>query len=264
MSERRPEPGLTREIELLWDLREPGRRGPKPKLNREAIVRAAVTAADAEGLDGVSMQRVARELGYTTMSLYRHVDSKEDLLVLMLDAAMEQDPPQPRADGDWRAGIGEWVAGCREVYRRHPWMVYAVVFGPPLGPNGLRWMEAGLRELVRSGLNTADAVQVLTTVSSVVRDTYRLELDMRRAAEAAGSTLAEREHAYALSLRRVVTPERFPTIAAMLDDGVMAAPGPGEATTPTEDMSFSLERILDGVESYVERRRRAARLPASP
>ncbi|WP_017597469.1 TetR/AcrR family transcriptional regulator, partial [Nocardiopsis lucentensis] len=172
---------MTREIELLWGLREPGRRGPKPKLNREGVVRAAVAVADAEGLEGVSMQRVARELGYTTMSLYRHVDSKEDLLVLMVDAAMAQDPPEPRADGDWRAGIQAWVSGCREMYRRHPWVVFAAVFGPPLGPNGLRWMEAGLRELVGAGLTTADAVQVLMTVSGVVRDTCRIELDMRRA-----------------------------------------------------------------------------------
>ncbi|MEV2278637.1 TetR/AcrR family transcriptional regulator C-terminal domain-containing protein [Nocardiopsis sp. NPDC049922] len=248
----------TREIELLWGLRGTARRGPKPKLSREAVIRAAVAVADAEGLEGVSMQRVAGELGFTTMSLYRHVDSKEDLLVLMVDAAMAQDPPEPRADGDWRAGIGEWVAGCREVYGRHPWVVFAAVFGPPLGPNGLRWMEAGLRELVRSGLGTADAVQVLMTISSVVRDTCRIEFDMRRAAEAAGSTLAERERAHALSLSRVVAPERFPTIAAMLEEGVMAAPDTGEATTPTEDMAFSLERILDGVELYVERHRTTA------
>ncbi|WP_369974587.1 hypothetical protein [Nocardiopsis sp. FIRDI 009] len=94
------------------------------------------------------------------------------------------------------------------------------------------------------------------TVSGAVRDTCRVELDMRRAAEEAGSTLAERERAHALSLRRVVTPERFPTIAAMLDDGAMASSGRGEEAAPADDMSFSPERILDGVETYVQSQRR--------
>jgi AcrR family transcriptional regulator len=82
--ERRPlPPGL----DLLWGRREPGRRGPRPGLSTDAIVEAAVAVADAEGLGAVSMARVAKELGFTTMSLYRHVTSKDELLQLMWNAS---------------------------------------------------------------------------------------------------------------------------------------------------------------------------------
>ena len=69
-------------------------------LTRQRIVEAASALVDAEGLEAVSMQRVAKELGYTTMSLYRYVDSKEDMLVLMRDASMNGDPPPPREQLD--------------------------------------------------------------------------------------------------------------------------------------------------------------------
>src|SRR5260370_20248427 len=66
-------------LELLWGRRQPGRRGPKPELTVGAIVEAAMRIADADGLDAVSMARVAQELGFTTMSLYRHVTGKDEL-----------------------------------------------------------------------------------------------------------------------------------------------------------------------------------------
>jgi AcrR family transcriptional regulator len=134
---------MVRDVELLWGLDAPqARRGPKPRLSREAVVRAAIGVADAEGIEAVSMQRVAKELGYTTMSLYRHVDSKEDMLVLMLDSSMEGDPPGPREDGDWRAGLEDWCRGVLEMYRAHPWSIFVSLSGPPRGPNRLRRVEA--------------------------------------------------------------------------------------------------------------------------
>ena len=76
-------------LDLLWGLRESGRRGPKPLLSIDAIVAAAVRLADAEGLEAVSMARVAKELGFTTMSLYRYVTNKDELLQLMWNASAQ-------------------------------------------------------------------------------------------------------------------------------------------------------------------------------
>ncbi|RKS09478.1 TetR family transcriptional regulator [Nocardiopsis sp. Huas11] len=248
---------MAREIDLLWGPREPARRGPKPRLSRGAVVEAAVALADAEGLEAVSMQRVAKELGYTTMSLYRHVDSKEDMLTLMAEAATGDAPPAPEGDGGWRAGIETWAEAIMRRYRAHPWMVFVQLSGPPSGPNGLQWMEAGLRELVRAGLRTGDALEMLLLISATLRETVRMEVEMGRAAEAAGTTLSESERDYARALREVVTPERFPTIRRMLDEGVLdqAAPAPdpggGPAGGPAEGLDFGLQRILDGVEAYV-------------
>ncbi len=208
-SEERPTTGTTREIELLWGQRETARRGPKPRLSRTAIVEAAMTVADAEGLDAVSMQRVARELGYTTMSLYRHLDSKEDLLVLMQDAALSQRPAGPRDDGDWRAGTEEWCHRALDQWRRHPWSAYIPQSGPPSGPNGLRWMEAGLREVSASGLGAAESLQVLLLLSYALRDLIRMEEDLARAARARGGSVEDDEQGWVRGLRGVIDPEEF-------------------------------------------------------
>lgn len=255
-TEEAPKSRMARVTELLWGLDSaPARRGPKPRINREVVVRTAIGIADAEGLEAVSMQRVARELGFTTMSLYRHVDSKEDLVVLMLDTAMDQAPPGPREDGDWRAGMEAWCHGVLKVYRDRPWMVFVAFTGPPSGPNGLRWMEAGLRELVGSGLEVGEAVQMLTLISATLREMVRLEADMLRAASSTGNTLAEIERDYSLGLRRVVTAEEFPTIDLMFQERVLEedvdAQSPDRVGGPTEEFDFGIRRVLDGIEAYV-------------
>ena len=255
-TEDAPKSRMARDVELLWGLdASPRRRGPKPRLSREVVVRAALHVADAEGIEAVSMQRVSKELGYTTMSLYRHVDSKEDLLVLMLDTAMEEAPPGPRADGDRRAGLEEWCHATLELYRRRSWMVQVAFSGPPGGPNGLRWMEAGLRELVGAGLEVGEAVQMLVLLSAALRESVRLETDMARAARSTGNTLAEVERDYSRGLRRVVTEEEFPTVALMLREQVLepktTAEAPEGAGEPTRELDFGIQRVLDGIESYV-------------
>src|SRR5689334_22149881 len=77
-----------RTADLLWGPRERPSRGPKPGLTRDGIVRAAIGVADAEGLAAVSMQRVAAEVGFTTMALYRYVPGKNELVALMVDSAV--------------------------------------------------------------------------------------------------------------------------------------------------------------------------------
>src|SRR4051812_50195310 len=94
-------PELPPDVALLWGRRPSGRRGRRPTLGVEEITAAAVRIADAEGLGAVSMARVAKELGNSTMALYRHVESKDELLLLMSDAALEP-PPDLTPAGDWR------------------------------------------------------------------------------------------------------------------------------------------------------------------
>src|SRR5271163_3555950 len=94
--------------DLLWGRRGQGKRGPRPGLSADAIVDAAIRLADAEGLEGVSMARVAAELGFTTMSLYRHVASKEELFQLMWNAsALSSDNLSLEGDS-WRPRLRRW------------------------------------------------------------------------------------------------------------------------------------------------------------
>src|SRR5437773_485762 len=100
---RRAKTGLPPGIEAAWGLHRPPSRGPKPALSLDRIVRAAIGLADARGLDAVSMGRVAAALGAGTMALYRYVRTKDELLVLMVDAACSDTPAPRRPDESWRA-----------------------------------------------------------------------------------------------------------------------------------------------------------------
>src|SRR5512146_2779661 len=96
-------------LDLLWGRRERGRRGPRPGLSADAIVGAAVRLADAEGLEAVSMAKVAAELGFTTMSLYRYVASKEELLQLMWNASAAGAEELVIEGPDWRTRLRGWA-----------------------------------------------------------------------------------------------------------------------------------------------------------
>ena len=98
-------------LQLLWGLQERPRRGPKPGLSLERIVDAAIGLADAGGLAAVSMARVAAELGFTTMSLYRYVPTKDDLLELMVDAASGL-PPADAASSEHDVARGPHRLGA--------------------------------------------------------------------------------------------------------------------------------------------------------
>src|SRR3712207_6358112 len=110
---------LPKNLVVLYGPREAPRRGPRPSLTIDGVVAAAIGIADAEGLAGVSMSKVAERLGYTTMSLYRYVRSKDDLLLLMADAANREQPP-PVEPESWRDGLAAWATGIFRTYRRHP------------------------------------------------------------------------------------------------------------------------------------------------
>src|ERR1700735_833117 len=108
-------PALPPGFDLLWGRRRGGTRGPKPGLSIDAIVEAAVAVADADGLDAVSMARVAHALGFTTMSLYRHVSSKDELLQLMWNAStLGAEKLVLEGDG-WRPRLRMWALIQREV-----------------------------------------------------------------------------------------------------------------------------------------------------
>lgn len=117
----------------------------------------AVGLADAEGLGALSMSRLARELGFTTMSLYRYVSSKDELLVLIQDAGAG--PPPPMTEADWRVGLANWVRDQLTVLRAHPWMVRIPISGPPMNPNSVAWIESGLQAMADSGRIEVEIMQ---------------------------------------------------------------------------------------------------------
>lgn len=132
--------GRAAEPEVIWARPERTGRGPRPAYTRADIAAAAVRIADAEGLDAVSMRRVAAELGCGTMTLYNYVPRKEDLYELMVDAAGgEHELWEP--SGDWRADMLRVAHQTRALMHRHPWLprLMSPVYG--FSPNALRYLE---------------------------------------------------------------------------------------------------------------------------
>src|SRR5919202_3820456 len=108
--------------DLIWFRRPRGRRGPEPTLSRHQITRTAVQLADAEGLEAVSMRKLAARLNAGPTSLYWHVSSKDDLHELMVDEVIgEIELPEP--SGDWRTDLRSIALASYQTYRRHRWIV---------------------------------------------------------------------------------------------------------------------------------------------
>src|ERR1700761_8970978 len=109
-------------LDLLWGRRERGRRGPRAGLSADAIVAAAMEVADTEGLEAISMARVAAKLGFTTMSLYRYVASKDELLQLMFNASAFGAESVVLEGDDWRSRLRSWAVIQRDMLDLHPWI----------------------------------------------------------------------------------------------------------------------------------------------
>ena len=180
-AENQPPPTLPPGLDLLWGRREPGRRGPKPGLTVDGIVAAAVRLADAEGLEAVSMARVAKELGFTTMSLYRYVTSKEELLQLMWNASAQGAEDLELDGANWRERLQEWAMVQREMLDRHPWITQMPMAAPPLAPNSLTFVERGLEALDDTGISEADRLRVIGLISSYTLSEARMAHDAARA-----------------------------------------------------------------------------------
>ena len=138
--------------ELIWLRPERTGRGPRPAHSRDSIAAAAIVIADAEGLEAVSMRRVAAALGAGTMSLYNYVPKKEHLLDLMLDAACAEYRLAPGPSGDVRADLTRLGHEQLTIFRRHPWLPALVVARPGIGPNALRYTDHFLAVTAPTGL----------------------------------------------------------------------------------------------------------------
>jgi AcrR family transcriptional regulator len=145
-------------------------RGPKPTLSALTIARAAIQLADAEGLEAITMQRVAKRVGVTTMALYRYFDEKADLVDVMIDSVDESNPHFGKPTLKWSSRLKNWAHRCLAIYRSHPWFLEATsARHSMMGPNELLWMEAALAMLAEAGLSPEDRISAFFAVIAHVR-----------------------------------------------------------------------------------------------
>ncbi|MGW4829299.1 TetR/AcrR family transcriptional regulator C-terminal domain-containing protein [Amycolatopsis japonica] len=237
MAEDDAQPDPERAIELLWGTSEPER----PGLSLGRIVAAAVEVADAEGLASLSMRKVAERFGTTTMSLYRYVPGKAELVELMRDAVYGEFPMGSSEGLGWRAGLERWARRAREMYDRHPWLVHSAGSRRLPGPNIMAGYDHALDVASRSGLALAQVIAVVNLVGGFVESAARQAGEAADLQRRTGVTherwWSERESLF----ERL---DRYPALERLWKAGGMDA--------PLDAFEFGLRRTLDGIEALIQ------------
>ncbi|MFE7117293.1 TetR/AcrR family transcriptional regulator C-terminal domain-containing protein [Streptomyces sp. NPDC057654] len=204
------------------------------------IVAAAVTVADTEGLAAVSMRRVAAELGVATMSLYRHVADKDDLLTRMLDSVMAEHPLPAAPPEGWREAIELAARRLWSLFRRHAWLAPALsMTRPQIVTSGLPYSEWMLTTLHAHGLDLHSAFTAHLMLLNYARG-VAVNLESEREAEAhSGLDSEEWMDTQAPALLEILATGRFPALSRLT------------ATGYDLDLDalfeYGLQRLLDGL-----------------
>jgi AcrR family transcriptional regulator len=255
LTQNAPSPPLPPGLDLLWGRRGRGQRGPKPGLSVDAIVAAAIGIADAEGLEAVSMAHVADRLGFTTMSLYRHVASKEELLQLMWNGSAQGADELVITGDDWRSRLRTWAIIQRDMIDLHPWITQMPMAAPPMAPNSLAFVERGLEAMDETGLADADKLRVIGLISSYTLSEARMANDAARAARQvqAGAAGGEPLPAWTWEglVREVADKQTYPRLHRLAWSASIGDDPTG--FDEQEEFRFGLDRILDGVEVLIAR-----------
>lgn len=237
------EPDLPRGVALAWGVAADPQRGPKREMSVEKIVDAAVELADAEGLGAVSMAAVAARLGYTPMSLYRYVNAKEDLILLMQENATGLPPESLREVTGWRERLRAIFRSQLTIYLRHPWILDIPITGSPITPNSSAWMDATLDALDDTALTQIERMAVTLLVTGHVRWYGTVLAAYSAASRTTGLTPEQITVQEATIFDSLITAEEFPALRRAVEAGVFR--------TEEDPFTFGIERILDGIAAYV-------------
>jgi AcrR family transcriptional regulator len=212
-----------------------GKTGPerRTQLTRERVLAAAIELADRDGIESISMRRLAQELGIEAMSLYTHVRNKNDLLDGIADAVIGQIPTSTDGVG-WQASLRQLVFAARSVVLRHPWAPRAVQAQAAPGPAALQYIDAAIGILREGGFSIAQAHHALHILGSrllgFTQDLFDDSGDLEPEAAASLASALGASHPYAVEMALAVTH--------------------GGALGPCDDdaeFEFALEFILDGL-----------------
>jgi AcrR family transcriptional regulator len=220
----------------VWERPEPQPRAAPVRLSREKIAAAAVRLADAQGLDGLSIRKLATELGVGPMRLYDYVANKDELLDLMVDAVYAEIAAAEHGEG-WRATAGAIARATREAALAHEWFTALLGGRPRLGPHALAVGEATAAALSQApGVrNTDDLHWVIGTFNAVVIGALRNEIIERR------SDTDERswQKSHGPYLMRMFATGRYPTLSRLVHDG--------PHLSAEDAFDHRLTTVLDGI-----------------
>ncbi|MFF5172987.1 TetR/AcrR family transcriptional regulator C-terminal domain-containing protein [Micromonospora sp. NPDC000089] len=225
--------------------RRAARPVPDPRLSRDRVVGTAIALADAGGLAAVSMRAVAAQLGVATMSLYRHVRGRGELVGLMADAALADLLPPTRPAG-WRAQLELLARVQWAAYRRHRWLPHVISMTRPQPlPRAMAHTEWALRATAGLGLDRHTRWHLAITLMAFVRGAATgLEAEAQ-AEQDTGLTDEEWVESHEPALRRMM-PGRYPTLATLAEEGDVDL-------TLDGIVEFGLARLLDGYAAVIGR-----------
>ena len=227
--------------ESIWFRPDRARRGPRPTLSRKEITRIAIELADAEGLDAVSMRRIAAKLGAGATSLYWYVSSKDDLYELMVDEIVgEIRVPEP--SGDWQHDLREVARAIHAMLQRHPWMVLLGI-RPVMGPRTRRFGHFAPRVFDPLDLDAATRIKVLATLNNFLYGVVHREIAWEQTRQRSGLTAEQ----WSAHVRTHIDEarQRDPEFAEPWEANV--------ALASHESFEFGLDCFVEGVAVLVAR-----------
>jgi AcrR family transcriptional regulator len=241
----------------VWMRPERGSRGPRPAFSRAQMTRAAIRVADAEGLEAMSMRRIAAEIGAGTMSLYRYISGKDDLIDLMLDeVALEYLPGDTPLTGDWRTDLRRLAVNSRATMLRHPWMASLSLIRRTGGPNRIALTEKALRIVDGLGLSVDAMLTIIGAVSAYVAGHVQSELSEFEAARRSGLTLVEFMNRQLPFIQSIIATGDYPLFTRMI------AEAGTELRTPDDRFTYGLDRLLDGIAAHLPDQERPPENPS--
>ncbi len=221
---------------LVWERPEPPDRPVLAPLSRERIVRAAIRLADADGLEAVSLRKVAAALDVGPMRLYGYIATKDELLDLMVDAVHADIRPTGK---DWREVLRSLAETTRRAAHRHEWFADLIGGRPQLGPHALARGETVVAAM--DGIDVDTVMPVVEAVNAYVIGAVRREITERRAERATGMDKKQWQAALGPYLVRTFATGRFPALAAVVRDGAHL--------NADQTFRIGLDFLLDGIEA---------------
>jgi AcrR family transcriptional regulator len=240
-------PGVTEALDL-WTRQGPGSR--QPRFSLENLAEAAMRIADQDGIEALSMRRLASELGAGTMTLYHYVRTKDELLALVSDAVMgELILPPEQLDTDWRTAVTAIAHASKSAFERHPW-TFDIVEDPAIGPNGVRHFDQSLHAVSTLPGTFADKLDVVFTV-----DEFVFGFCMHNRDDIAHVEDSKGSRAMVAYVADLVATGDFPHLAGLIEEHG-ADPLWDIVSAHSHDpdrFDRNLSRLLDGIEAAVTR-----------
>jgi len=226
---------------VIWDRPARAARGPAPSLSREEITRAAVTLADTQGIEALSMRALAVELGVGAASLYRYVARKDELIDLMADAVMGT--VQFEVRGDWREDLRSFARGLQATILQHPWMAIEGAGRTTLGPNTAQCFERVLGAIEGLGLDIDELLLMIETLDAFIRGRAIEELSDQEAIRRSGLDNEQWMKIQAPYVESLIGSGRYPLLSRV----VLYAHGPHDPDRLKRGFDRGLEVVLDGL-----------------